>query len=147
MRIPMLRIRRSQNILIFNMGIHILVRHFYIETAPRARIQYKGVFSQYMKSECGDETVVRSSYPNNGISYTGKKTSLYWRWTQGRMPHCAQLIFRHRVYCLQCSNWATVREWLSNSERVVVVIEPNQNDISASEIIECHKEQAQHVSH
>ena len=33
---------------------------------------------QYRKSHCGDKTVVRSSYLHNGISYTGKMTSLYW---------------------------------------------------------------------
>ena len=32
---------------------------------------------QYRKSHCGDKTVVRSSYLHNGISYTGKITSLY----------------------------------------------------------------------
>ena len=31
-----------------------------------------------MKSHCGDKTVVRSSYLHNGISYTGKISSLYW---------------------------------------------------------------------
>ena len=33
---------------------------------------------QYRKSNCGDKTVVRSSYLHNGISYIGKMTSLYW---------------------------------------------------------------------
>ena len=33
---------------------------------------------QYRKSHCGDNTDVRSSYPHNGISYTGKIISLYW---------------------------------------------------------------------
>ena len=33
---------------------------------------------QYRKSHCGDKTVVRSSYLNSGISYTGEMTSLYW---------------------------------------------------------------------
>ena len=33
---------------------------------------------QCRKSHCGDKTVVRSSYLHNGISYTGKMTSLYW---------------------------------------------------------------------
>ena len=33
---------------------------------------------QYRKSHCGDKTIVRSSYLHNGISYTGKTTSLYW---------------------------------------------------------------------
>ena len=33
---------------------------------------------QYRKSHCGDKTVVSSSYLHNGISYTGKMSSLYW---------------------------------------------------------------------
>ena len=33
---------------------------------------------QCRKSHCGDKTVVRSSYLHNGISYTGKMSSLYW---------------------------------------------------------------------
>ena len=33
---------------------------------------------QYRKSHCGDKTVARSSYLHNGISYTGKTSSLYW---------------------------------------------------------------------
>ena len=32
---------------------------------------------QYRKSHCGDK-IVRSSFLHNGISYTGKMTSLYW---------------------------------------------------------------------
>ena len=33
---------------------------------------------QYRKSHCGDKTILRPSYLHNGISYTGKRTSLYW---------------------------------------------------------------------
>ena len=33
---------------------------------------------QYRKSHCGDKTVVTPSYLHNGISYTGKMSSLYW---------------------------------------------------------------------
>ena len=33
---------------------------------------------QYRKSNCGDKTILRPSYLHNGISYTGKMTSLYW---------------------------------------------------------------------
>ena len=33
---------------------------------------------QYRKSQCGDKTVVRSSYLHNGIFYSGKMSSLYW---------------------------------------------------------------------
>ena len=32
---------------------------------------------QYRKSHCGDKTIVRSSYLHNGVSYTGKMTSVY----------------------------------------------------------------------
>ena len=32
----------------------------------------------YRKSHCGDKTIFRPSYLHNGISYTGKTTSLYW---------------------------------------------------------------------
>ena len=33
---------------------------------------------RYRKSHCGDKTILRPSYLHNGISYTGKTTSLYW---------------------------------------------------------------------
>ena len=33
---------------------------------------------QYRKSHCGDKTILRPSYLQNGISYTDKMTSLYW---------------------------------------------------------------------
>ena len=32
----------------------------------------------YRKSHCGDKMILRPSYLHNGISYTGKMTSLYW---------------------------------------------------------------------
>ena len=33
---------------------------------------------QYRKSHCGDKTILRPSYLHNGISCTGKISSLYW---------------------------------------------------------------------
>ena len=33
---------------------------------------------KYRKSHCGEKTVLRSSYLHNGISYSGKMSSLYW---------------------------------------------------------------------
>ena len=33
---------------------------------------------QYRKSHCGDKTILRPSYLHNGISHTGKTTSLHW---------------------------------------------------------------------
>ena len=32
----------------------------------------------YRKSHCGDKTILRPSYLHNGISYTGKMSSVYW---------------------------------------------------------------------
>ena len=43
-----------------------------------SRFNIKMSSYRYRKSQCGDKTVVRSSYLHNGISYTGKMTSLYW---------------------------------------------------------------------
>ena len=43
-----------------------------------ARFNIKMSSYQDRKSHCGDKTVVRSSYLHNGISYTGKMSSLYW---------------------------------------------------------------------
>ena len=40
-------------------------------------INTKMLCYQYRKSHCGDKTVVGSSYLHNGISYTGKMSSLY----------------------------------------------------------------------
>ena len=42
------------------------------------RFNIKMSYYQYRKSHCGDKMVVRSSCLHNGISYTGKMTSLYW---------------------------------------------------------------------
>ena len=49
-------------------------------SGPRFNIKMSSY--QYRKSHCGDKTVVKSSYLHNGISYTGKTTSLYWIRTQ-----------------------------------------------------------------
>ena len=45
---------------------------------PGAWINIKMPSYQYRKSHCGDKTILRPSYLHNGISYTGKMTSLYW---------------------------------------------------------------------
>ena len=45
---------------------------------PGPRFNIKMSSYQDRKSHCGDKTVVRSSYLHNGISDTGKMSSLYW---------------------------------------------------------------------
>ena len=53
---------------------------------------------QYRKSHCGDKTIFRPSYLHNGISYTGKMTSLYWIGALAvKIPACSQLTVSTRV--------------------------------------------------
>ena len=52
-----------------------LIQH---DLLPGPRFNIKMSSYQYRKYHCGDKTVVRSSYLHNGISYTGKTTSLFW---------------------------------------------------------------------
>ena len=47
----------------------------------------KHMFYQYKISNCGDKTVVRWSYLHNGISDTGKMTSLYWISPHGHLKN------------------------------------------------------------
>ena len=60
--------------------------------SPGPRFNIKMTSYQYRKSHCGDKTILRSSYLHNGISYTGKTTSLYWIRAQ-----VASLIFGAKV--------------------------------------------------
>ena len=85
---------------------------------PGARFNIKMLSYQYRKSHSGDKTVVRSSYLHNGISYTGKMSSLYWIGAQIpvkliRCKHCIKYndhsILSHTVkydkhicYCGSC---------------------------------------------
>ena len=52
---------------------HIGTNH----NTPGPWFNIKMLSYRYRKSHCGDKTVVRSSYLHNGISYTGKMSSLY----------------------------------------------------------------------
>ena len=54
---------------------------------------------QYRKSHCGDKTVVRSSYLRNGVSYTGKITSLYWIGAQVISNHHTDLKLITGYHC------------------------------------------------
>ena len=47
-------------------------------TRPGGWFNIKMPSYQYRKSHCGDNTVLRLPYLHNGISYTGKMSSLYW---------------------------------------------------------------------
>ena len=56
----------------------ILIISFVFDMSPGPRFNIKMPSYQYRKSHCGDKTILRPSYLHNGISYTGKMTSLYW---------------------------------------------------------------------
>ena len=56
------------------LGSHCFTRGMI--SGPRFNIKMTSY--QYRKSHCGDKTILRPSYLHNGISYTGKTTSLYW---------------------------------------------------------------------
>ena len=53
-------------------GVVMFRRH------PGPWFHIKMSFYQYRKPHCGDKTILRPSYPHNGISYPGKTASLYW---------------------------------------------------------------------
>ena len=53
-------------------------RAFILRLDPEPWFNVKMTSYQYRKSHCGDKTILRPSYLHNGISYTGKTTSLYW---------------------------------------------------------------------
>ena len=80
----MLKIRRSGDRLIFNMGILILGRqHLYIEMVPKVPFQYKDHISKYGDFHYKDKTTMRPSSLDNGKRHTGKMASLCW---DGRPP-------------------------------------------------------------
>ena len=58
----------------FRLGLNVLI--LYYHTGPWFNI--KMLSYQDRKSHCGDNTILRPSYLHNGISITGKTTSLYW---------------------------------------------------------------------
>ena len=70
---------------ISTMGFPKLIRwHLYTESAnsflskPGPWFNIKMPFYKYRKYHCGDKTLIRASYLQNGISYTGKIRFLYW---------------------------------------------------------------------
>ena len=72
--------------------ICLRITHLKFSSNPRRpgpRFNIKMTTYQYRKSHCGDKTILRPSYLHNGISYTGKTTSLYWiraQWVKAYLP-------------------------------------------------------------
>ena len=77
----------------------------YKEPGPRFNI--KMISYQWRKSHCGDKTILRPSYLHNGISYTGKMTSLYWIRAQDVNRHSDMMVQENSAstinpYILMC---------------------------------------------
>ena len=77
------------------------------------RFNIKTLSYQYRKSHCGDKTILPPSYLHNGISYTGKMTSLYWIGAQMMLYKLAHKISQNvtmlpessMIWCL-CDYWS-----------------------------------------
>ena len=89
---------------------------------------------QYRKSHCGYKTVVRSSYLQNGISYTGKMTSLYWigALMSNLWYKCHQMkkmfFFVSSCSCLCPIHWSQVlsQEWRCTTSEWSTILLPTK---------------------
>ena len=77
---------------------HVLCCYCY--SGPRFNIKMTSY--QYRKSHCGDKTILRPSYLHNGISYTGKTTSLYWI---GALEVTGRAVWFIYPYSLELLHW------------------------------------------
>ena len=68
----------------------LLISWWHKEPGPWFNINMSSY--QYRKSHCGDKTILPPSYLHNGISYTGKTTSLYWIKAQVISSHGINLV-------------------------------------------------------
>ena len=81
--IPVMKIRRLWDCLIFIMGIHILVRQLlYIETIPLYRIQYKGCFTSIIGNP--NVEIIRIHYTLIWYINTCDKWGIKWFQTRLR---------------------------------------------------------------
>ena len=91
-----------------NVGIHLRTRPVsktgwriaFLKSDPGPQFNIKMISYQYRKSHCGDKTILRPSYLHNGISYTGKMTSLYWikaQIFQGTLERCLYQSIHHGI--------------------------------------------------
>ena len=69
------------------------------------RFNIKMTSFRYRKSHCGDKTILRPSYLHNGISYTGKTTSLYWVGVQ--VVTMLGNVVAHFSVQMECLKWPT----------------------------------------
>ena len=85
---------RQANVLLILLYYKTWVLMNKLDSGPRFNIKMTSY--QYMKSHCGDKTMLRPSYLHNVISYTGKTTSLYWIGALVILSLCYKLLMRSR---------------------------------------------------
>ena len=78
---------------------------------PGPRFNKKIMSYQYRKSHCGDKTILRPSYPHNGISYTGKMTPLYWIRAQFHCSPANPSPLLHTVHIAYCLADVKLQHW------------------------------------
>ena len=82
---------------------------------------------QYGKSHCGDRTILRPSYLHNGISYTGKMSSLYWIGALGPGGICLQIQssimigFFNTLVTVMTAISLTISFWCSVSSKYCII--------------------------
>ena len=91
------------------MGLWHLMTWWCKEPGPWFNIKMPSY--QYRKSHCGDKTILWPSYLHNGISYTGKTTSLYW--------------IRAQVISMHDNDWLFSEYWIAGMARVKYKIRHN----------------------
>ena len=74
---PLSYIRYIYAVLLLNRALILMSCNHYLLTISGTRFNIKMPSYQYRKYHYGDKTVVRLSDLHNGISFTGKTTSLY----------------------------------------------------------------------
>ena len=99
----------------------------WLSQSPGGWFNIKMSSCRYRKSHCGDKSILRPSYLHNGISYTGKMSSLSWiRTLIITMSFCDNSIDNHDIqYCCVISYYtdcqkdcsATLFQWLMSEKK------------------------------
>ena len=77
---------------------------------PGPRFNTNMLCYQFRKSHCGDNTVVRSSYLDYGISYIDKIASLHWI---SSLDGILKMPFSILFYLFYCSSFDNVLRWIT----------------------------------
>ena len=80
--------------------MRVRYRVFFVSSQSGGRFNKKISSYQYRKSHCGDKMILRPSYLHNGISYTGKMTSLFWIGALIYILYLSLSLYRFMLKCV-----------------------------------------------